>query len=113
MKRIENAEIYNDTFYKTRNEDTLYSARTVVDLMTSYMPIQSVVDLGCGVGTWLNVFKSKESVERVLGMDGDYVPQQYLEIERDEFIPVDLTKDFIKELKISGGGAKIRLSNVS
>ena len=50
---------------------------------------RSVVDVGCGCGTWLAVFR-RHGVEDVLGIDGDYVDREQLDIPREQFFPHDL-----------------------
>jgi SAM-dependent methyltransferase len=53
----------------------------------------SVVDVGCGIGTWASVFAA-HGVNDVLGVDGDYVDRASLLIERDRFEAVDLAAGF-------------------
>lgn len=53
----------------------------------------SVVDVGCGVGTWLSVFKSL-GVKTVLGMDGNYISPGQLKISESEFLVKDLSQEF-------------------
>ncbi|MPR33423.1 class I SAM-dependent methyltransferase [Salmonirosea aquatica] len=52
---------------------------------------QSVVDVGCGTGTWLSVFKEM-GIKRVLGIDGNNVDLAQLHIDRNEFKAVNLTQ---------------------
>ncbi len=54
---------------------------------------RSVIDVGCGIGTWLSVFKEC-GVEDVWGIDGDYVDRRMLEIPEPNFIPFDLRRPF-------------------
>jgi hypothetical protein len=54
---------------------------------------KSVIDLGCGMGDWLSVFK-EAGVEEILGIDGDHVPSEQLAIQQHEFVPHDLTNRF-------------------
>ncbi|MBN2570452.1 MAG: class I SAM-dependent methyltransferase [Deltaproteobacteria bacterium] len=49
----------------------------------------SVIDVGCGVGTWLSEFK-KNGVAKVLGLDMDYVDKRYLQLDSSEFMECDL-----------------------
>jgi len=49
----------------------------------------SVVDVGCGIGTWLKVFMDY-GVETVLGIDGDYLDKGQLVIDESLFLPKDL-----------------------
>ncbi len=50
---------------------------------------ESVVDVGCGVGAWLAAFRDA-GVEDVLGLDGDYVPRDLLQIEAERFLAANL-----------------------
>ena len=52
---------------------------------------RSVVDVGCGTGTWLHVCK-ESGVGTILGIDGDNVDLNSLHIDRTEFKSFDLTK---------------------
>lgn len=51
----------------------------------------SVVDVGCGIGTWLCVFKEK-GIKNILGIDGDNVDPKLMQIEQHEFRIHDLSK---------------------
>lgn len=82
------SKLYNDDFYKRRNEYTAYSANQILNLVFRYFDIHTAVDIGCGVGTWLNVIKTKGG--GVVGLDGKYVNKNYLVIGCDEFIETDL-----------------------
>jgi hypothetical protein len=48
-----------------------------------------VVDVGCGIGAWLAVFR-EHGVTDVLGLDGEYVDGQQLLIPANHFHAVDL-----------------------
>jgi len=54
---------------------------------------QSIIDVGCGIGTWLKVAKDL-GVKEVLGLDGDYVDRSQLKIETCEFVEKDLERPF-------------------
>lgn len=54
----------------------------------------SVVDVGCGIGTWLSVFK-KKGVKTVLGIDGSNVDLNQLHIDRSEFAVFDLSEPIV------------------
>ena len=51
----------------------------------------TVIDVGCGVGTWLAVV-AENGVVDVWGIDGDYVDTALLQIPEERFLPHDLTK---------------------
>lgn len=62
-------------------------------LVLQLLPVRSVVDIGCGVGSWLSVFR-KLGIDDICGIDGDYVDQDLLQIPPDRFQSFDLTKPF-------------------
>lgn len=83
--------IYDSSFYQNQMHESLTSAKQIVPiLMDSFNP-QSVVDVGCGVGTWLSVFM-EHGIEDVQGIDGEYVDKQLLHIPSEKFLSHDLTK---------------------
>jgi SAM-dependent methyltransferase len=65
-----------------------------VPLILALVKPQSVVDVGCGLGTWLSVFK-KLGVKDVLGIDGEHVDRSMLEIPAEQFLPFDLTETIL------------------
>jgi SAM-dependent methyltransferase len=80
---------YNSAFFEAQSPASLRSARKIVPDVLSLVSPTSVVDLGCGVGTWLSVFREK-GVSDILGVDGCYVDTDALLIPRDCFLPHDL-----------------------
>jgi len=83
---------YNDNFHKIHFRDSLNSAKEIVPLFLSYFKPQSVLDVGCGLGTWLSVFKENNC--DIFGIDGDYVQKKDLIIDQDEFKDCDLNLRF-------------------
>ncbi|MFC4261261.1 class I SAM-dependent methyltransferase [Ferruginibacter yonginensis] len=71
------------------------AAEVVVPIMMQLFQPQSVLDVGCGIGTWLKVFKH-HGVDHITGIDGDYVnrTQLFENITTDTFIAADLTQPF-------------------
>ena len=82
---------YKENFFKTFEEGSLRSAEAVVPLVLGLVRPTSVIDFGCGIGTWLSVFKA-HGVADVLGLDGAYVKKEILRIPQNRFVPVDLEK---------------------
>jgi SAM-dependent methyltransferase len=83
--------IYDNEFYAGRHELTHASAQAVISALQKYVSPKSVVDLGCGVGTWLATFRKMGAVD-ILGLDGDYVNPEFLEIPRESFRPTDVSR---------------------
>lgn len=84
---------YTKGFYEEIAEGSRRSAKQVVPLVLELVEPKSVIDVGCGVGAWLAVFR-EAGVEDLLGVDGDYVGPQLLQIPAERFQPFDLKKPF-------------------
>ncbi len=84
---------YSASFFSGQSSGSRQSAEAVVPLILDLVKARSAVDVGCGVGTWLSVFR-ENGVSDVLGIDGDYVPREQLEIPADQFHAADLTQPF-------------------
>jgi hypothetical protein len=83
--------IYSTKFYEERHSGSLRSARTVVPTVLELLQPRSIVDVGCGDGTWLTVFRDC-GVEDILGVDGDWVDQLALQIPLESFLRYDLSQ---------------------
>jgi predicted RNA methylase len=79
---------YSDPYFLDQQDTSSQSADYVVPIVLSLLPVQSMIDVGCGVGTWTAKFL-EHGVEDVLGLDGDYVNRQLLGIPPNclRFIP--------------------------
>lgn len=82
---------YDSDFYFNQRVGSTSSAHGVVPLIIDLFNPRSVVDVGCGTGTWLSVFQ-KTGVDDVFGVDGAYVDTASLMIDRSNFQPADLTR---------------------
>jgi SAM-dependent methyltransferase len=92
---------YSEKFYNEMVDTSVSSAEVVVPLvLASLAPhsIQSVIDVGCGEGRWLSVFK-KNGVTKVFGVDGTPVTKERLAIAIEEFKQVDFEKPFALDKK--------------
>ena len=86
------AKTYKTNFYSSRHNNTLYSAETIIKLVSEYVSPKSVADLGCGVGTWLEVF-TRFGVEDVLGVEGNWVEDEKIVIPLEKFKKVNLEEE--------------------
>jgi SAM-dependent methyltransferase len=68
------------------------AAEVIVPLILEKYKINSVVDVGCGIGTWLTVFDNY-GIEYI-GIDGDFVDRSLLQIHKDNFKCFDLNHRF-------------------
>lgn len=65
----------------------------VVPVLMSLFHPESILDAGCGTGTWLKVFQDS-GIKNICGIDGDYVKPELLLINETDFIKWDLRKEF-------------------
>jgi SAM-dependent methyltransferase len=85
--------IYHSVFYKLNQPGSLQSARIVVPLVLELVHPKSVVDFGCGTGTWLKAFMESGIVD-IMGLDGDYVDRSQLLISQEQFVPTNFLQHF-------------------
>jgi SAM-dependent methyltransferase len=69
------------------------SARHIVPMVLKRFAVGSVVDVGCGIGTWLCEF-ARLGVQSYLGIDGNYIDRKQLRVPQDHFKPADLAQPF-------------------
>lgn len=85
--------VYSKEFFETRKTDIRLSATTLVPIVLEYVHPQSVIDVGCGTGEWLQAFQENAATD-IFGIDGAYVDRNLLVIPQDKFIALDLSKPF-------------------
>lgn len=92
--------MYDKKFFQTMNTHVQLkpSAKNILPIVREYIQFDSVVDVGCGIGSWL-----KESLDvgalKILGIDGN-APEESLLIDKSMFLkaqldqPLELTDKF-------------------
>lgn len=80
---------YNTAFYDGQSGGSYRSAQRIVPMVLETIPARSVLDVGCGVGSFLRVFTENGAAD-VQGVDGDYVPRDRLLIDPALFRGHDL-----------------------
>lgn len=83
-----NAELYDEEFYKINAKESYLSACYVIDILKKYYMPQSVIDLGCGVGTWLKAWQ-EQGVSDILGIDANQMQNDKLYIKRENIKIID------------------------
>ena len=88
-----NSNGYDRSFFLEQQTSSRQSAEHVVPAVIECIRPASVIDVDCGLGAWLAVFR-KHGIEdkNLLGVDGDYVDRTLLQIPRDCFQARDLSK---------------------
>lgn len=85
--------IYDAAFQNMAATGSAYAARRVVAAIRTILPMQSIADIGCARGTWLREWRT-QGVNDILGVDGDYVDRDKLEIDPACFVVHDLATPF-------------------
>jgi SAM-dependent methyltransferase len=84
---------YTPAFYRQAQDGARRSARVIVPLVLDFVRPSSVIDIGCGLGTWLSVFR-EHGLDDVWGADGEHVDRRMLEIDEERFMALDLEQPF-------------------
>jgi len=84
---------YTEQFYQGQRDGSQRSAKEIVPLVLKLIHPKSIIDVGCGIGTWLSVFKEL-GVEEIFGVDGDHVDKKILQIPEERFCVRNLEKPF-------------------
>ena len=78
-------------YLHTSKIHNMESPRIIVEKILEFNNPKSVIDFGCGLGTFLKAFK-ENGINDVLGLDGDWVNRSLLKdyLDENEFLEVDL-----------------------
>lgn len=82
---------YTEDFYSSYLQDSRASATQILPIVFDLCSPRSVLDVGCGIGTWLQVAKQL-GAETIQGIDGSYLKADQLLISKNEFRAADLSK---------------------
>ena len=82
---------YTKDFFSTQKAGSRRSAEAIVPLVLALIKPRSIIDVGCGLGTWLSVFQ-EFGVKDVFGIDGDYIDRHMLKIADERFMAFDLQR---------------------
>lgn len=82
---------YDENFYRANRENSHRRASIALQIVNEYVHPKTVIDIGCGVGGWLDVWK-KNYGAKIYGIDGDYVDRNWLSIDKEFFHPHNLEK---------------------
>jgi SAM-dependent methyltransferase len=83
--------LYDKRFYNEQRVGSFRSAKVILSLVLNAIKPRSVVDVGCGLGTWLSICHAA-GIEDYLGIDGADIPKSMLYIEESHFLQADLSK---------------------
>jgi len=84
---------YDADFFEGQSLGSRRSAAVVVPFINELVRPKSVLDVGCGVGTWLAEW-ADQGVTDLCGLDGDYVDTTMMMSQTANFKAVDLRHSF-------------------
>jgi hypothetical protein len=90
---LEQHRNYSSDYYQAYRGGSYASASAVVPIVMQCVKPASVIDAGCGVGTWLRAFMDA-GVTDIRGLDGSYVDRDQLLIPDAAFTPTNLETGF-------------------
>ncbi|WP_179854312.1 methyltransferase domain-containing protein [Helicobacter pullorum] len=83
--------VYDEEFYRLQSDGSYKSAKEIIPFIANVIPnIQSVLDVGCGVGTWLKVWQEYNKAIKIYGVDGNSVVDGFF-IDKEHYRQIDLT----------------------
>ncbi len=85
---MQDNKYYDEDFYKTNYTPSYNSAKQIVPMIMKRLKPQSVVDVGCGSGTWIKVF-NENGIKDSLGID---FHDENIIIPKNNFLKHDLRK---------------------
>lgn len=84
-------KIYSNSYYTIQEYGSLKSAEIIVPMIINEFNPKSVIDVGCGIGSWLSVFY-KNGITDFIGLDTEFINSENLKIPKDRFLKVDICK---------------------
>lgn len=90
-----NVHGYDKSFFQWVDKSALRSASGMIPVVHGIVSPKSVLDVGCGRGMWLRMWRAQHGVERVLGVDGVSAEQ----------LKESPAREFIRNADLEGGFA--------
>lgn len=88
---------YNKDFYGENDLYRIEQGRIVLNEFFRFFKPETMIDFGCGLGHWLYSAKKYFDVRKIKGVDGNFVDEKCLLIDRNEFVRHDFETPFVYE----------------
>ena len=92
-------EVYDANFYENQVAASIEAARIYLKFLWQFLQPASVLDVGCGRGTWLKASHELGS-KTLLGFDGDWNNQSLMIDSHINFQSIDLNRSFAVTEKV-------------
>ena len=114
-------ETYDAAWYDNQARESYKSAKATLFSISNLVPnlndnVKSVIDVGCGVGTWLKAWQELYENASICGIDGNDVAEEHFFIPYKYYQKMDLTRDsneLVNEIKTHCNNANITLDTLA
>jgi len=94
----DNITSYGQKFYDDMANCASHASSVTVPIILNAINPKSVVDVGCGTGSWARSFINA-GIDDVIGVDGNWVLESDLVIQTEKFVRADLAHPLIMKRK--------------
>ncbi|WNB18069.1 class I SAM-dependent methyltransferase [Marivirga arenosa] len=84
----------NTPYIHTEKIHNFVSPNIIIPIINNYFQPKSLLDVGCGTGTWLRAFENLYGIKNYIGIDGDFIDKSKLVIDPKKFEETDLNEGF-------------------
>lgn len=90
--------IYDEKFYKGQMGSSFRSAKFILEYLFNIYRPTSIIDFGCGAGTWLRAaYELNNSQGKYVGLDGDWGSKDQLMPNYIDFRKIDFSNNYTVE----------------
>ena len=89
---------YKNKYYQRHRDLTLSSAKKIIQLFPNTFNPKSVLDIGCGTGEWMSLFKTKYPSCNLVGIDGHWIKSDDLICKDIDLFNLDLSSDLASKV---------------
>ena len=76
---------YKPNYYHNRNNWTAPSVKAIMSIILPIYKPNSILDLGCGSGSWLHTISQEYKISDILGIDGHWIDRNEILIPKTNF----------------------------
>lgn len=91
--------MYNASYYKKHETGSYKSAIQILEYINSFIKFNSVIDFGCGMGTWCKALYNL-NIKDFLGIDKHQYDPTYMLIPTEKYMQFDLCKSLELDRKV-------------
>ena len=88
---------YNKNFFDYIDNQSFESAKIILNELKKLISFNSVIDVGCGTGSWLRAAQTLSEKINLIGIDGEYAKNTF-NCKEAKFISLDLEQNFMNKI---------------